>query len=98
MSCIAEVGFRILKSVYHLAMGLASPVLDARSAYYLRRIRNKATASKASGRIRVAFFVFEPETWDKQEPVFREMENRDDFEVEIVVVPNFNSSFGVRSV
>lgn len=98
MSCIAEVGFRILKSVYHLVMGLVSPVLDARSAYYLRRIRNKATASKASGRIRVAFFVFEPETWDKQEPVFREMENRDDFEVEIVVVPNFNSSFGVRSV
>lgn len=97
MSSIKEACFCVLKRAYHLVMSLVSPILDARSAYYLRRASNKPVSSGSGRKIKVAYFVFEPETWDKQEPVFREMEKRDDFEVEIVVVPNFNSTFGVRS-
>ena len=96
MSHVSEACYRILRASYHLTMSLVSPILDARSKFYLEKL-NSRSHQKIRQKIRAAFLVFEPETWDKQEPVYNEMKNRDNFDVDIIVVPNFNSTFGVRS-
>lgn len=95
MSYIGNACLSVLKGVYHSAMRLVSPVLDIRSAFYLEKVKTDFK-KKTRKKIKVAFLVFEPETWDKQEPVYREMLSRTNFEVDIIVVPNFNSTFGVR--
>ena len=46
--------------------------------------------------VKVAFLVFEPETWDKQEPIYRELKERENVQVDVVVIPNFDVDFSVR--
>ncbi len=52
-------------------------------------------ARRAEGALKVGFLVFEPETWDKQQPVYEEMVKDPRFAPEIVVVPSFNQGFSV---
>lgn len=87
---IALVNF--LKICYRAVMKVMSPFLDIRARHYLKKM-TEVKIPRNGNTIRVAFLVFEPETWDKQEPIYREMIRRDDVLVDVLVVPNFNGSF-----
>lgn len=64
-------------------------VRTRRSRYCLRR---NITKIKGTGPVRVAFLVYEPAMWDKQEPVYLEMQNRPEMEPYLIVVPDVGSS------
>ena len=49
--------------------------------------KNKHNSSKP---LKVGFIVFEPETWDKIQPVFVELKKRDNVTVHLIVVPSFD--------
>lgn len=86
----------ILKAIYRFMLKLVSPALDMRSSLCISRVK-KRHDNVSPDRMRVAFLVFEPETWDKQEPVYEELLKHDDIQVDVVVVPSFNGSFSVGS-
>lgn len=94
VSSTYQTVINLLKSCYKVLMRIASPFLDARARYYLAK-NAKLPLPYYGDRIRAAYLVFEPETWDKQEPVYREMLRRDDVEVDVLVVPSFNGGFSV---
>ena len=61
--------------------------LDCRSAYYLRRLKNKPVHSD---RIKVGFIVQMPEVWDKQASVYESMVHDNSFETYIFVLPPYD--------
>lgn len=54
-----------------------------KAQYFLRKNAEKI---KGSGVIKVAFIVYEPGMWDKQEPIYTEMLKRDNIEPYLIVV------------
>lgn len=65
---------------------------DLRASYYLKKNSKK----KRKMVMKVAFIVFEPESWDKEEPVFEELNARENIQVDLLVVPSFNEGFNVK--
>lgn len=61
---------------------------NRRSSYYLRRTSQKTQDSNKS--MKIAFIVFEPETWDKLEPVYLELKKRKNTVVDLLIVPSFD--------
>lgn len=55
--------------------------------YYLKKNSKKI---KGNGKIKVAFIVYEPGMWDKQEPVYLEMLKKEEFEPYLVVVDDLS--------
>lgn len=66
---------------------------DFRASYYLKKNSEKKTHRNF---IKIAFIVFEPQSWDKEQPVFEELRTRKNVEVDILVVPSFNDGFNVK--
>lgn len=63
-------------------------LLDQRAAYYLRKVsKRKHDKDKP---LKVGFIVFEPETWDKLQPVYEELMSRNKIDVRIIVVPSYD--------
>ena len=54
--------------------------------YLAKSARRKNASDK---KMKVAFIVFEPETWDKEAPVYEELRRRH-IETELIVVPSFD--------
>lgn len=63
--------------------------LDRRAAYYLKIISEKKHDKVKP--LKVGFIVFEPETWDKLQPVYEEMLIDKDFEPLLIVLPSFDT-------
>lgn len=61
---------------------------DLKASFYLRK--NAAKVHSADKPMKVGFIVFEPETWDKLDPVYRELKERPGVITEIVIVPSFD--------
>lgn len=59
------------------------------SKYFLTKNFKKI---KSNGKIKVAFIVYEPGMWDKQEPVCLEMLEREDIEPHLIVVDDVSIS------
>ncbi len=57
--------------------------------HYLRKNKNYI---KGDGIIDVAFIVYEPAMWDKQEPVYLKMLNHQNFKPTLIVTPDYNVS------
>ena len=66
-------------------------IKNNRALFYLKKNKGR----KAAEIIRVAFIVFEPESWDKLQPIYEEMTRRKEFEPQLVVVPSFDVSFSI---
>ncbi|MDY6367479.1 MAG: CDP-glycerol glycerophosphotransferase family protein [Clostridia bacterium] len=49
----------------------------------------------SDGVIKVAFLVFEPETWEHQECVYKRLKSDKRFKTDVVVIPNFDRNFAV---
>ena len=79
----------------HFVAFFLKPVLrdikNNRALFYLKKNKGR----KAAEIIRVAFIVFEPESWDKLQPIYEEMTRRKEFEPQLVVVPSFDVSFSI---
>lgn len=68
-------------------------IKDSRARYYISKIIKRKT--NLNRKIRVGFIVFEPETWDKLQPVYEEFKTRDNIETVIVIVPSFDQEFRI---
>ncbi len=77
--------WKLLKRIYRI---IKNVVLDYRSKKYL--IYNKRKKHSKEKKMKVGFIVFEPETWDKIEPVYMEMKTRVDIDCNIIIVPSFD--------
>lgn len=76
---------KFLKKVSNLIKNI---VRDFRSTYYLKKVsKQKHHKDK---RIKIGFIVFEPETWDKLDPVYNEFKSHDDIECNIIIVPSYD--------
>lgn len=75
---------KILKKIIKKIFNYYERVLSVK---YLKKLASKKSTSNV---IKVAFLVFEAETWDKQEPVYDKMCSLPNFNVELLVVPSFN--------
>ncbi len=60
---------------------------DIRATHYLKNIKKKKNSKHKT--LKIAFIVFEPETWDKQAPVYEEFKKRK-IPTDLIVVPSFN--------
>ena len=47
--------------------------------------------------MKVGFIVFEPETWDKLNPVYNELKSRKGIEVKIIIVPSFDQALKITT-
>ena len=79
------------------AKAICLPVIekynDKRAEVFLRKLNSK-THEKGKP-MKVGFIVFEPETWDKQDKVYRELKANSDIETKLIVVPSFDKELKV---
>lgn len=64
-------------------------LLDQRAAYYLKKVSEKKHDKDKP--LKVGFIVFEPETWDKLQPVYEAMLEDKSFEPLLIVLPSFDT-------
>lgn len=76
---------KILHKIYNKTKNI---ILDFRSTYYLRKVSEKKYPK--GKRIKIGFIAFEPETWDKLNPIYNEFRLRDDIECKIIIVPSYD--------
>lgn len=69
-------------------------ILDARATKYLTL--NSQKKYEKDKVLRVGFIVFEPETWDKLQPVYEEMLGRRDVEPWLIIVPSFDNNLSLE--
>ncbi len=67
-------------------------IRDKRATHYIKKV-SKRTVNQV---VKVAFIVFEPESWDKLQPVYETMEKRKDFEPWLVVVPSYDNNLSLE--
>ena len=65
--------------------------LEKRSLYYLKKNHSKPINRP----INVGFIVYEPETWDKLQPLYEQMSVNNYFNPKLIVVPSFDVSLSV---
>lgn len=63
-------------------------VKDKRAVYFIKKVSKK----NINQIVKVAFIVFEPETWDKLQPVYEAMVLSRDFDPWLVVVPSYDNN------
>ncbi len=67
---------------------------DLKAARNLKKnYRRKVNKDK----IRVGFILYSPEIFDKSLPVFQEMQRREEFEVEALVIPNYEKNMALST-
>lgn len=64
---------------------------NKRATYYIEQNNEK----KACDLIKIGFIVFEPESWDKLQPVYEAMRERAEFDAKLIVVPSFDISLSI---
>lgn len=62
------------------------------AGFYLKRMSKKHINTP----IKVGFIVFEPESWDKQQPVFEYMLKDSDFLPKLIVLPSFDTDLSLK--
>lgn len=63
-------------------------ILDTRASIFLKKVSDKRNSSGQT--VKVAFIVFEPETWDKISGVYEALNKRENAEADIIIVPSFD--------
>lgn len=63
-------------------------IKDGIALCYIKKVSSKKIGKFA----KVAFIVFEPESWDKLQPVYEEMLKREEFDPWLVIVPSFDNN------
>ncbi len=89
MSRIKDFLKPILKPVKDKAVNF---IPDKRAEKYLKKV---ASETKKNDRIKVGFLAFEPESWDKLQPVYEAMRTDERFDPELIVIPSYNINFSV---
>lgn len=77
-----------MEKIHQVVDSLKENLRDLKASFYLRK--NAAKVHSADKPMKVGFIVFEPETWDKLDPVYRELKARPGVIAEIVIVPSFD--------
>ena len=73
------------KGLSKLGIGKVRRAAEGMSArYYLKKIGKKTVDADV---IKVAFLVYEPAMWDKQEPVYIELKSRENVQVYLIATP-----------
>lgn len=85
---------KIISKIKNAIKKPISIIKDIRSAKFLKRLSKKSIGK--NGVIKVAFLVFEPETWEQQECVYSKLKNDSRFKVDVIVIPNFDRNFKVE--
>ena len=62
-------------------------ILDVRANYYLDKTKQLSDSST----LNVGFMVFEPETWDKLQPLYERMMDDNRFNPILIVIPSFDT-------
>ena len=78
---------KLIKNIFKRFIILIKNII---ALLYLKKVSKKDNKSDI---IKVAFIVYEPSIWDKQEPVYDKMCLSDNFDVELIVVPSYNKNF-----
>lgn len=73
-------------------LGLGTLRENLRGQTAVRHLKKNITAIRGEGPIRIAFIVYEPAMWDKQEPVYLEALSRSDMEPYLIVVPDITGA------
>ena len=66
-------------------------ILDVRANYYLDKTKQLSDSST----LNVGFMVFEPETWDKLQPLYERMMNDNRFNPILIVIPSFDTNLAL---
>lgn len=82
---VKEQAKKIIKPVF---LPVRNRYEDSRSSFFLELASKKK--HKAEKKIRVAFIVQMPELWDKQRDVYRLMADHSDFDVWMIIVPQYD--------
>lgn len=67
-------------------------VRDKRATHYIKKVSRKSIHQV----VKVAFIVFEPESWDKLQPVYEAMAERKNFEPWLIVVPSYDNNLSLE--
>lgn len=74
-----------IKAVFDLTIDI---LLDLRASFFLKKnVRKKHEKSKP---LKIGFIVFEPETWDKLNPIYKRLCEMKNVDVKMIVVPSFD--------
>lgn len=84
-----------MKIIRKILSSIKNWILDIRSTFYLKKVKRKGHS--ASKKMKVGFVVFEPETWDKLNPVYNELKSRKGIEVKIIIVPSFDQALKITT-
>ena len=77
-----------------VAKSIVRTVKDIRATYYIKKVRKLNYETKKI--IKVAFIVFEPESWDKLQPVYEEMVVRENFEPQLILIPSYDDTLSLE--
>ena len=67
-------------------------IRDKRATHYIKKVSRKSIHQV----VKVAFIVFEPESWDKLQPVYEAMAERKNFEPWLIVVPSKDNNLSLE--
>ena len=70
-------------------------ILDKKAEKFLKN--NAKKTHDKNELMKVGFIVFEPETWDKLNPVYNELKSRKGIEVKIIIVPSFDQELKITT-
>ena len=85
----------IIKDIKRLLYFVNNLFLDKRAKKYLKN--NVKKIHHKNELMKVGFIVFEPETWDKLNPVYNELKSRKGIEVKIIIVPSFDQELKITT-
>ena len=71
-------------------------ILDKKAEKFLKN--NAKKTHDKNELMKVGFIVFEPETWDKLNPIYNELKLREGIEVKIIIVPSFDQELKITMV
>lgn len=89
-----QIAAKILGKVKSLVKKPLLKLKDIRSEKFLKKLSAKKVGT--DGVIKVAFLVFEPETWEQQECVYEKLKVDARFKTDVIVIPNFDRNFKVE--
>ena len=70
-------------------------ILDKKAEKFLKN--NAKKTHDKNELMKVGFIVFEPETWDKLNPIYNELKLREGIEVKIIIVPSFDQELKITT-
>ncbi len=91
---LKKLAAKILRKIKDFVKKPFLKIKDIRSEKFLKKLAEKKVGE--NGVIKVAFLVFEPETWEQQECVYEKLKHNPLFKTDVIVIPNFDRNFKVE--